>query len=82
MASTLRYPLLCLALLPLVSQLSNSAPTPQPKNLTDQHKPHQPSSTYIVHANHLAKPSHFATHGHWYTSMVATRSHYKKCVAF
>ncbi|KAF8664245.1 hypothetical protein HU200_054787 [Digitaria exilis] len=34
----------------------------------------QPSSIYIVHANHLAKPSHFATLGHWYTSIVATQS--------
>ncbi|CAL5083577.1 unnamed protein product [Urochloa decumbens] len=69
MASAIRYPLLCLALLPLLSQLSHSAPIPQPKNLTDQ-----PSSTYIVHADHLTKPSHFATHGNWYTSMVATHS--------
>ncbi|KAF8664571.1 hypothetical protein HU200_054754 [Digitaria exilis] len=34
----------------------------------------QPSRTHIVHVNHLAKPLHFATLEHWYTSMVATHS--------
>ncbi|GJN11243.1 hypothetical protein PR202_ga29419 [Eleusine coracana subsp. coracana] len=29
------------------------------------------SSTYIVHADPLAKPPQFATHGNWYASMVA-----------
>jgi subtilisin family serine protease len=32
------------------------------------------SSTYIVLADHLAKPPHFATLEHWYTSMVASHS--------
>ncbi|RLN35424.1 subtilisin-like protease SBT1.7 [Panicum miliaceum] len=72
MASMIRHPLLCLALLPLLSQLAHSALIPKPKNLTD-HK-HRASNTYIVHADHLAKPPHFATLGHWYTSMVATHS--------
>ncbi|PUZ72654.1 hypothetical protein GQ55_2G411700 [Panicum hallii var. hallii] len=36
--------------------------------------PRQPRSAYIVHTDHLTKPSHFATHGHWYTSMVASLS--------
>ncbi|OEL22744.1 Subtilisin-like protease SBT1.8 [Dichanthelium oligosanthes] len=34
----------------------------------------QPSSTYIVHANHLAKPPHFATLDHWYHSVVSAHS--------
>ncbi|PUZ72653.1 hypothetical protein GQ55_2G411600 [Panicum hallii var. hallii] len=34
----------------------------------------QPPSTYIVHANHLAKPPHFATLEDWYHSIVAAHS--------
>ncbi|KAF8664528.1 hypothetical protein HU200_054708 [Digitaria exilis] len=66
--------LLYLPLLLLLPQLSHPGATPEPKqNLTLNMKP-EPSSTYIVHVHHLAKPSHFATLGHWYTSMVATHS--------
>ncbi|OEL12895.1 Subtilisin-like protease SBT1.8 [Dichanthelium oligosanthes] len=72
MASMSSLPLLYLPLLLLLPQLSHSAPIPQPKNLAHQ-KP-QPWNTYIVHANHLAKPPHFATLGHWYTSMVDSHS--------
>nr|CAB3454708.1 unnamed protein product [Digitaria exilis] len=75
MASMTSLPfLLYLPLLLLLPQLSHPGATPEPKqNLTLNMKP-EPSSTYIVHVHHLAKPSHFATLGHWYTSMVATHS--------
>nr|CAB3458369.1 unnamed protein product [Digitaria exilis] len=75
MASMIFLPfLLYLPLLLLLPQLSDPSAIPEPKqNLTLNMKP-EPSSTYIVHVHHLAKPSHFATLGHWYTSMVATHS--------
>jgi hypothetical protein len=38
-----------------------------------KHDP-QPSSAYIVHTDHLAKPSQFDTPEHWYTAMVASLS--------
>lgn len=73
MASTTSKPLQCLALFLLLAQLAHSAFIPKPKNRTE-HKPDQLSNTYIVHANHLLKPSRFATLEHWYISMVATHS--------
>uniref|UniRef100_A0A341LI10 Peptidase S8/S53 domain-containing protein n=1 Tax=Setaria italica TaxID=4555 RepID=A0A341LI10_SETIT len=33
-----------------------------------------PKTAYIVHTDHLTKPFHFATLGHWYTSMVSSLS--------
>uniref|UniRef100_A0A0D3GSS1 Subtilisin-like protease n=1 Tax=Oryza barthii TaxID=65489 RepID=A0A0D3GSS1_9ORYZ len=73
MASTTSKPLQCLALFLLLAQLAHSAFIPKPKNRTE-HKPDQLSNTYIVHVNHLLKPSRFATLEHWYISMVATHS--------
>ncbi|CAN6225792.1 unnamed protein product [Urochloa humidicola] len=61
---------LALFLFLFLVQLTNSALVPK---ITNQPalKP-LPSSTYIVHINHLAMPPHFASLEHWYTSMVAT----------
>ncbi|KAL6657760.1 hypothetical protein ACP70R_005540 [Stipagrostis hirtigluma subsp. patula] len=72
MASMTSLPLQYLLLFLLLAQLIDSAVIPRSKNNVQQ-KP-QPWNTYIVHANHLARPSHFATLEHWYTSMVATNS--------
>uniref|UniRef100_J3MMD2 Subtilisin-like protease n=1 Tax=Oryza brachyantha TaxID=4533 RepID=J3MMD2_ORYBR len=69
MASSTFKPLQSLALLLLLAQLTHSAFIPKPKNSTEQL-----SNTYIVHANHLLKPSRFVTLEHWYISMVATHS--------
>ncbi|CAL5085972.1 unnamed protein product [Urochloa decumbens] len=63
-----------LALLLFLAQLTNSALVPKITNLDQPAlKPLAPS-TYIVHANHLAKPPQFASLEHWYHSMVATHS--------
>ncbi|PUZ72640.1 hypothetical protein GQ55_2G411200 [Panicum hallii var. hallii] len=59
-----------LALFLFLTQLTHSALVPKTNNQPAL-KP-RASNTYIVHANHLAKPSHFASLKHWYTSMVAT----------
>ncbi|XP_062188585.1 subtilisin-like protease SBT1.8 [Phragmites australis] len=58
----------------LLAQLTESALIPKIKNHPEPEIKPQPSNTYIVHANHLAKPAHFATLEHWYHSMVATHS--------
>ncbi|CAN6212120.1 unnamed protein product [Urochloa humidicola] len=57
-----------LALSLFLAQLTNSALVPQINNQPAL-KP-QASNTYIVHANHLAKPPHFASLEHWYHSVV------------
>ncbi|CAN6199541.1 unnamed protein product [Urochloa humidicola] len=64
----LRY----LALFLFLVQLTDPAVASKIKNHTAL-KP-QPPSTYIVHANHLAKPPHFTSLEHWYHSMVSTHS--------
>uniref|UniRef100_A0A0D9X0R8 Subtilisin-like protease n=1 Tax=Leersia perrieri TaxID=77586 RepID=A0A0D9X0R8_9ORYZ len=74
MVSMISKPLQCLALLFLLAQLTDSVFTPKPKNSIEHHKPQPSSNTYIVHVNHLLKPSRFATLDHWYKSMVATHS--------
>ncbi|CAN6205877.1 unnamed protein product [Urochloa humidicola] len=78
MASMLSSRLRCLSFLLLLAHTSISAivPTPNiPGSGHHEHKPRQPYNTYIVHTDdHLTKPSHFATLGHWYTSMVASLS--------
>ncbi|KAG2646355.1 hypothetical protein PVAP13_2KG492700 [Panicum virgatum] len=61
-----------LALFLLLAQLTGSALVPKTNNQPAL-KP-QASSTYIVHANHLVKPPHFASLEHWYLSMVAAHS--------
>ncbi|KAL6657721.1 hypothetical protein ACP70R_005501 [Stipagrostis hirtigluma subsp. patula] len=61
-----------LALFLVLAQLTDSALVPKMKSHPEL-KP-QASNAYIVHANHLAMPSHFATPQDWYTSMVATHS--------
>ncbi|XP_062190368.1 subtilisin-like protease SBT1.8 [Phragmites australis] len=72
MASTINRLLHHIALFLLLAQLTDSALVPKTDNHPD-HKPQQ-SNTYIVHANYLAKPPHFATPEHWYHSMVAAHS--------
>ncbi|KAJ1291586.1 hypothetical protein BS78_02G326900 [Paspalum vaginatum] len=72
MASIITSLLRHLALFLLLAQLTGPA-------LASKIKSHvaikpQPSSTYIVHANHLEKPLHFATLEHWYHSLVAAHS--------
>ncbi|PUZ72641.1 hypothetical protein GQ55_2G411300 [Panicum hallii var. hallii] len=61
-----------LALLLFLTQLTHSALVSKTNNQPAL-KP-QASNTYIVHANHLAKPPHFASLEHWYHSMVAAHS--------
>nr|CAB3474016.1 unnamed protein product [Digitaria exilis] len=56
----------------LLAVLTRSAPIPEPQNHEEIKPP--PLNTYIVHADHLAKPSPLSTHEDWYTSMVATHS--------
>ncbi|CAL5083709.1 unnamed protein product [Urochloa decumbens] len=60
------------ALFLFLVQLTDPALASKIKNHTAL-KP-QPPSTYIVHANTLAKPPHFTTLEHWYQSMVAAHS--------
>ncbi|CAM0145381.1 unnamed protein product [Urochloa decumbens] len=68
-------PLRCLSLLLLLAQASASVSTPSsPSSGHHEHKPRQPYNAYIVHTDNLTKPSHFATLGHWYTSMVTSLS--------
>ncbi|RLN35160.1 subtilisin-like protease SBT1.7 [Panicum miliaceum] len=52
-----------LALFLFLTQLTHSALVPKTNNQPAL-KP-QASNTYIVHANHLAKPPHFASLEHW-----------------
>ncbi|TVU38241.1 hypothetical protein EJB05_11598, partial [Eragrostis curvula] len=56
----------------LLAPLTDSALVPKIKNHTEL-KP-QASNIYIVHANHLAKPSHFVDLEQWYHSLVPTHS--------
>ena len=75
MASIPASPLCCLSLLLLLAQASATVrPPSSPSSGHHGRKPRQPCNAYIVHTDHLSKPSHFATHGHWYTSMVASLS--------
>ncbi|TVU01277.1 hypothetical protein EJB05_53316, partial [Eragrostis curvula] len=67
MAYTISISLHYVALFLLLAQITHSAPIPKTRNHTDL-------STYIVHAGHLAKPTHFAKLEHWYSSMIATHS--------
>ncbi|WVZ66484.1 hypothetical protein U9M48_015694 [Paspalum notatum var. saurae] len=67
MAPLSASPLRCLSLLLLLAQASASVPT-------TPSSPSRASNTYIVHTDHLAKPSHFSALDRWYTSMVASLS--------
>ncbi|RCV13711.1 hypothetical protein SETIT_2G367500v2 [Setaria italica] len=58
---------------PVPTSASVSKPS-SPSSFHHEHKPHQPKTAYIVHTDHLTKPFHFATLGHWYTSMVSSLS--------
>ncbi|TVU01257.1 hypothetical protein EJB05_53296, partial [Eragrostis curvula] len=61
-----------LAVFLLLTQFTHSTLVPKNKN-HPKLKPHA-SNTYIVHANHLAKPPNFASLDHWYHSLVAAHS--------
>ncbi|KAL6856170.1 hypothetical protein ACP4OV_018972 [Aristida adscensionis] len=61
-----------LAVFLLLAHLAGAAFVPKMKSRPETKL--QPSNTYIVHANHLSKPPHFATLDHWYHSMVAAHS--------
>ncbi|OEL34387.1 Subtilisin-like protease SBT1.6 [Dichanthelium oligosanthes] len=76
MASMTLTPLHCLTFWLLFAQLAGSVAIPPPSGpSTGQHKHEpRPSNAYIVYTDHVAKPSHFATLEHWYTSMVASLS--------
>ncbi|KAJ1291587.1 hypothetical protein BS78_02G327000 [Paspalum vaginatum] len=75
MAPMSASPLRCLSLLLLLAQASASVPTPSsPSGAYDDENKPRPSNTYIVHTDHLAKPSHFSALDRWYTSMVASLS--------
>ncbi|TKW35517.1 hypothetical protein SEVIR_2G378200v4 [Setaria viridis] len=66
----------CIPILLLLAQLAHSViipPPSGPSGCQQEHDP-QPSSAYIVHTDHLAKPSQFTTPEHWYTAMVASLS--------
>ncbi|CAN6168574.1 unnamed protein product [Urochloa humidicola] len=72
-SSTLR----CLSFLLLLAHTSVSASVSTPSSPSNAHhddKPRQPHNAYIVHTDHLTKPSQFATLEHWYTSMVSSLS--------
>ncbi|CAM0906534.1 unnamed protein product [Alopecurus aequalis] len=74
MASTISTLLSHLLLLVILVQFTHSATTPKPK-IDTEHTPHPSSShTYIVHTNHLFKPSQFTSLEQWYASMVTTHS--------
>ncbi|CAN6219361.1 unnamed protein product [Urochloa humidicola] len=76
MASKTSIPLQCLLVFLVLAQLAHSAMIPPPSGPSRGHQEPdpQPSTAYIVHTDHLAKPSQFATPEHWYTSMVASLS--------
>ncbi|KAF8765476.1 hypothetical protein HU200_008623 [Digitaria exilis] len=57
----------------LLVQLAGSMAIP-PSGPSNQQHEQEPSKAYIVYTDHVAKPSHFATHELWYTSMVASLS--------
>ncbi|KAF8710032.1 hypothetical protein HU200_029759 [Digitaria exilis] len=68
-------PLHCLIFWLLLVHLAGSVAIPPPSGPSNQQHEQEPSkAAYIVYTNHVAKPSHFATHEHWYTSMVASLS--------
>ncbi|KAL6657692.1 hypothetical protein ACP70R_005472 [Stipagrostis hirtigluma subsp. patula] len=74
MASMTPSPLHCVAVLLLLARLTHSvAIVPPSSGRHHEHEPEIPNA-YIVHTDHLSKPSHFATLEHWYTSMVASLS--------
>ncbi|KAJ1294243.1 hypothetical protein BS78_01G131000 [Paspalum vaginatum] len=64
----------CLTFWLLLAQLARSAPIPPPSGPSRGTNEPQPSHAYIVFTDHVAKPPHFATLEHWYTSMVASPS--------
>ncbi|KAF8722939.1 hypothetical protein HU200_022078 [Digitaria exilis] len=70
MASSMAFsPLHCLTFWCLLVQLAGSMDIPPGRPSNHQHE-HEPSKAYIVYyTDHVAKPSHFATLEHWYTSM-------------
>ncbi|CAM0145376.1 unnamed protein product [Urochloa decumbens] len=72
MASIITRLLHHLTLFLFLAQLTNSVLVPKVNNQPAL-KP-LASNTYIIHANHLAKPPHFTSLKHWYHSMVTTHS--------
>ncbi|KAF7072349.1 hypothetical protein CFC21_077494 [Triticum aestivum] len=77
MASMISILLRCSLLLLLLVQSTHSSVTQKPKNaIAEEHKQPHPSTshTYIVLANHLAKPSKFDTLERWYASMAGKNS--------
>ncbi|XP_034580222.1 subtilisin-like protease SBT1.8 [Setaria viridis] len=72
MASTMTWLLRHLVMFLFLAQFTNSALVPEINSRPELKR--QASNTYIVHANHLAKPPHFASLEHWYHSMVDTHS--------
>jgi subtilisin family serine protease len=73
MATTITRLLHHLALLLLVVQFADAVFVPKTKNYAVL-KPQSWGTTYIVHANFLAKPPHFGSLKEWYRSMVTTHA--------
>nr|CAB3493756.1 unnamed protein product [Digitaria exilis] len=67
-------PLHCLIFGLLLVQLAGSVAIPPRGPSNQQHEQEPSKAAYIVYTDHLAKPSHFATHELWYTSMVSSLS--------
>ncbi|KAF8681749.1 hypothetical protein HU200_045193 [Digitaria exilis] len=67
-------PLHCLIFGLLLVQLACSVAIPPSGPSNQQHEQEPSKAAYIVYTDHLAKPSHFATHELWYTSMVSSLS--------
>jgi subtilisin family serine protease len=73
MATTITRLLHHLALFLLIVEFTDAVLIPKTKNHAAL-KPPASSTTYIVHANDLAKPSHFRSLEEWYRSMVITHA--------
>ena len=73
MATTITRLLHHLALFLLVVQFADAVLIEKTKNHIAL-KPQSSSTTYIVHANDLAKPPHFGSLEEWYHSMVTTHA--------
>ncbi|NP_001159342.1 putative subtilase family protein precursor [Zea mays] len=73
MATTITRLLHHLALFLLIVEFADAVLIPKTKNHAAL-KPQASSTTYIVHANDLAKPPHFRSLEEWYRSMVITHA--------
>jgi len=74
MATTITRLLHHLALFLLLVQFADAVLTPKTKNHAALKPQSTTSTTYIVHANDLAKPPHFRSLEDWYRSMVSTHA--------